>query len=405
MPTTPNPPAKRESPKAILRLLIWIALAPVVMLLSVAGVLTPLIILLPLPYALWFARGKDGRLALLPLILLFALFSVGSPYLLAWAAYFIVATLVLKQALAPGRPFFQCMAWGFFAFFSGVLSALFVLWSTLGDPVTAVMGLLSEQAAVAPPGSALEQTMRLLAQAEILLKDISTPPDVALSQALALPSAELQSKFLTLVEATVRAQLPTLIIRWTLGGGVICCAWGAWWLNRSKPGLLGLPAVKGPKLPPLRLWALPPSTGWAMTLMMLVSSLTSAFSTTSLALAAAVVYQLSSMVFAIQGIATIDFFMVRKNARRWLRILVGIGTYLILPMALTILGMLEQLFHVRAGYRLRDQMLRNHGTIQPPSQWPPLPPLEEDEEDTPSVPVNPDEADKQHPDDQDESNR
>lgn len=352
--------------RALWRMLLWTLLAPLMLVASAILWFTPLMAVLPLPYAIWLSRGGNGRYAIVPLMVLMAAMGVVFPALWALAVFMMIASLGLWLALRPGRIYYHGITMAFGALFAGALAAMAVMVLLFGDPVSLWMKAVSAQLQSAAPGSVTYELMARVVQADLFMQDASALPQTLYEQVLAMPPADLQNHFIVLTESLVRAQLPGMVIQYAVLGGIGCYAFGARWLGRGKTGLMGLAAAPSGKLPALRLWALPPSANWGMLLMLAIAFILSASARSEpLILASSVVYQLATMVFSVVGLATLDFFLVRRKASLWVRILSAAAIALLLPMALSLLGILEQLFQVRLGYRLREAQAQK-SQDQPP---------------------------------------
>lgn len=368
MSNTPQPNRMR----AFLRMVLWVLLAPLMMLAAQILGVTPLMAALPLPYAIWMARGENGRYAILPLILLMAALGAMVPTMWALALFMLIASVGLYVALRPGRTYYQGIAMSFASLFAASLGAMTLLFLLFGDPISLWINSFAQHLHVATPGTIQHELMVRVVQADLFMQDASVQLQTVYDQVLAMPTPQLVNHFTTLLDSVVRAQLPLLVIQYAVLGGVGCYAFGTWWLGRDKKGLLGLAPAKSGKLPPLQLWSLPASANWGMLLLMVTAFILSAVARSNgLITASSVIYQLATMVFSIIGLATLDFFLVRRKAALWLRIVAAVVIALFLPMVLSILGIMEQLFHVRLGYRLRDAHMGQQQDRTSPPQSPP----------------------------------
>lgn len=354
---------------AFWRMALWVLLVPLILFACLFLWFTPLMLALPLPYAIWLARGGSGRYAMLPLLVAIAALGFILPPVWALGLFMLAGALGLWLAFKPGRMYQEGIAIAFGTSFAAILGALAVLFLVMGDPVNAWMNAMAQQLQTITPESPMYELLVRAVQADLFMQDPSVLPQTLYSQLLALPQPQLIKSFLSLMESVIRAQLPILIIQYVFVGGIGCYCFGCWWLNRGKTGLLGLKAASAGKVPPLRLWALPKSANWGMLALLVTAYILSAYATSdALNMAASVIYQLATLVFSVIGLATLDFFMVRKNAPVWLRILTAIAVALIFPVILSLLGILEQLFRVRLGYRLQDSALAGKDGDTPPDE-------------------------------------
>jgi len=111
--------------------------------------------------------------------------------------------------------------------------------------------------------------------------------------------------------------------------------------------------VSTPYVPPFRNWSLPRGTGRGFFGIMLIATIGTWMNVSNFDI---VLYTVSSMftfVFTIQGLSVANFFLAEKGIPGVVVVLILIAAFIFLSVALTFLGIFDQIFGVRRVYSSR----------------------------------------------------
>lgn len=173
--------------------------------------------------------------------------------------------------------------------------------------------------------------------------------------------ADLLLSMRSMVQSTLAALIPSLIVTQSILGGVLCLLlpirFG--YIAAERRAFLTNPPseIEGEKqeyrkpdfptlgMPPLSLWHIPRGIGWQVFVALIAGNFLQASASAPLAIAGIILYSAASALFTLQGAALINFVQKTRGVRRIWRIIVPI--LLMMVSVLSFIGIFDQIVNIR----------------------------------------------------------
>lgn len=108
-----------------------------------------------------------------------------------------------------------------------------------------------------------------------------------------------------------------------------------------------------PDIPPFRRWSLPRGTGRGFMGLILIAIIGTWIRIPNFEVVLYTISSVFSFIFTVQGLSVVSFFLAEKRVPGIVMVLILIGTFIFLLLALTFLGIFEQMFGIRRAYENR----------------------------------------------------
>lgn len=173
--------------------------------------------------------------------------------------------------------------------------------------------------------------------------------------------ADLLLSMRSMVQSTLAALIPSLIVTQSILGGVLCLLLPirfGYIAAERRAFLANSPSeIEGEKqeyrkpdfptlgMPPLSLWHIPRGIGWQVFVALIAGNFLQASASAPLAIAGIILYSAASALFTLQGAALINFVQKTRGVRRIWRIIVPI--LLMMVSVLSFIGIFDQIVNIR----------------------------------------------------------
>lgn len=173
--------------------------------------------------------------------------------------------------------------------------------------------------------------------------------------------ADLLLSMRSMVQSTLAALIPSLIVTQSILGGVLCLLlpirFG--YIAAERRAFLANPPseIEGEKqeyrkpdfptlgMPPLSLWHIPRGIGWQVFVALIAGNFLQASASAPMAIAGIILYGAASALFTLQGAALINFVQKTRGIKRIWRIIVPI--LLMMISVLSFIGIFDQIVNIR----------------------------------------------------------
>lgn len=309
--------------RALLEVLIAVILTVALSFLTLVFFLT--IILIPLPLAYLFSRRRAGY-GILACALIFGLsyLALGLTLALFLLALLLPSGVCLAIAFRRRQPLFESVALSCGGYLVGLFAVIgvgYLVFHT--DLITAFTGLMRSNLA---EQSGLTYLL-YMAFSGIPIADIHVSASAALEYVMDILTQTLQSS------------LPILCISMVLLGGFI-----GFLLLRAIFKKMGCPTLP---VPPFRQMSMPKNFTWYAILAYILVLLVELIFNIDLTVVRDVLLGCFVLIFIVQGLAFMDFFLSMRMKTRALRILIQVVCVLFFSTMLAFVGIFDQIFRLR----------------------------------------------------------
>ncbi|MDK2992191.1 MAG: hypothetical protein PWP48_1424 [Clostridiales bacterium] len=147
------------------------------------------------------------------------------------------------------------------------------------------------------------------------------------------------------VTAIFKIMLPSMIMILSLSAGFINMMASGRWLKKYVADISDIQ--------PFHEWALPNDAAKGLLSIAVVGLLGMLFGISGFDMVFATIIGVLNFIFAVQGLATLDYIMIMSNMGVVARIVLMILNFVIFQLMLTMLGVAEQIFHIRRNIKNR----------------------------------------------------
>ncbi len=158
----------------------------------------------------------------------------------------------------------------------------------------------------------------------------------------------LLSNLILMLEATLEAMVPAMLVGFSLYMGALISAFPLGWGRRLNPRLEEERPLPEALMTPFRNWFIPRGHGWRFALMGAAGYLLINFGAPAVNMLGNILLQVFTAVFTIQGLAMLNYRQLAKGRPVWWRVLLPLILIWLLGAYLWLFGLADQVTDIRS---------------------------------------------------------